>query len=462
MFVRNDATRDSRVLREAGTLTAAGHAVTIVASMPAAGGVPRTESRDGFDIVRVDSPSDWRLVWAWLRYPWRMRGRAVGALKTAVRRGPSGIPLALAVLAGAILSIPLTIVRLPIFALRGDRGQERGVLDWLLNWRFGALGWARDAGRAAPTGDVYHGHDLTGLAAAAAAADRDGGQLVYDSHEIFLESGTYATLPGWVRRWIGRLERRLAGRAVALVTVNPAIAAELERRLPIRRTVVVHNCPPRWTPPDVPRALLRTAAGVPADAPLLLYHGVFTNHRGLRQLAHASLEPGLERAHVVYLGYGASRPEVDALAADPRFGGRVHVLDAVEPAVLIDWVTGADVVVIPGQPSTLNHLLSSPNKLFEALAAGVPVAIMDFPYVHEIVLDDPGGPLGAVCDPTDPASIARAVRSIIELPDAERDALRARCLRAAHERWNWESEAARLVELYAGLSKRGTATSQST
>jgi glycosyltransferase involved in cell wall biosynthesis len=248
---------------------------------------------------------------------------------------------------------------------------------------------------------------------------------------------------------------------VALVTVNPAIGAELEKRLPVKRTVVVHNCPPRWTPPAQPQNLLRAAAGIPADVPILLYHGVFTNHRGLSQLAMASLEPGLECAHVVYLGYGASRPEVDGLAADPRFGGRVHVLDAVDPSVLIDWVAGADVGVIPGQPSTLNHLLSSPNKLFEALAAGVPVAIMDFPYVHQIVLEHPGGPLGTVCDPTDPASIARAVREIIERSPDEQAALRRRCLEAAHERWNWESEVARLVELYAWLSNRGTVTSQS-
>ncbi len=462
MFVRNDATRDSRVLREARSLTDHGHDVTIVALMPSGGGLPVTERGAGFGIVRVSSPTDWRLVWGWLRYPWRMRGRFVGALKNAVHRGPAGIPMILAVLVAVILTIPLTLIRAPIVAVRRNRAPQSGVIDWMLAWRFGALGWARDAGRLAPSADVYHGHDLPGLAAAVAAADRDGATVVYDSHEVFLESGTYAVLPGWVRAWIGRLERHLAGRAAALVTVNPMIAAELERRLPIKQVVIVHNCPPRWSPPDPPRNLLRTAAGVPPDAPLLLYHGVFTKHRGLEQLALASLEPGLERAHVVFLGYGASRPEVDALVADARFGGRVHVLDAVDPSVLLDWVTGADVGVIPGQPSTLNHLLSSPNKLFESLAAGIPVAIMDFPYVHRIVLDDPGGPLGTVCDPTDPASIARAVRSIIERPDEERLALRARCLRAAHETWNWESEVARLVELYAGLSKRGAGTSQST
>jgi glycosyltransferase involved in cell wall biosynthesis len=474
MFVRNDATRDSRVLREAETLSAAGHVVSIVAIQPAAGGLPAVEQADGFDIIRVPAPGTWRLVWAWVRYPWRIRGRAVAAIKRALDHGPPGWPLALLIVVALVVSVPWILVRGTIHLLRGRPSSRRtGLLDWLLSWRFGMFGWARDAGRAAPVADVYHGHDLPGLAAAVAAANRLGGLVVYDSHEIFLESGTYADLPRWVNRLIARQERRLAGRATALVTVNPAIGAELQRRLPVRQLVIVHNCPPVWTPPDPPRDLLRTAASIPSDAPVLLYHGVFTNHRGLEQLAEASLEPGLERAHVVYLGYGGSRHVVDRLAADPRFGGRLHVLDAVEPTVLLDWVAGADVGVIPGQPSTLNHWLSSPNKLFEALAAGVPVAIMDFPYVHELVLEDPAGPLGTVCDPAEPASIARAIREIIEQPEEARRALRARCLQAAHERWNWETESARLVELYARLaevagatigsaSNRGTGTSQST
>jgi glycosyltransferase involved in cell wall biosynthesis len=73
--------------------------------------------------------------------------------------------------------------------------------------------------------------------------------------------------------------------------------------------------------------------------------------------------------------------------------------------------------------------------------------------MRRIVLDDPLGPLGAVCDPTDPASIARAIRSILDLPPAERAALRARCRQAALERWNWEIEGAKLVALYERLER---------
>ena len=82
--------------------------------------------------------------------------------------------------------------------------------------------------------------------------------------------------------------------------------------------------------------------------------------------------------------------------------------------------------------------------------------------MRRIVLDDPDGPLGVMCDPADPTSIAAAVRSILDLDPAERRALSDRCKTAARERWNWETESARLVSLYADLTaKDGTELSQS-
>jgi glycosyltransferase involved in cell wall biosynthesis len=107
---------------------------------------------------------------------------------------------------------------------------------------------------------------------------------------------------------------------------------------------------------------------------------------------------------------------------------------------------------MPNQPATANERLSTPNKLFESLAAGIPVVTSDFPERRRIVLDDPAGPLGAVCDPTDPASIGAAIRSIVSLDTAATAELRRRCLTAAHERWNWETESRRLVDLYADLT----------
>jgi glycosyltransferase involved in cell wall biosynthesis len=246
-------------------------------------------------------------------------------------------------------------------------------------------------------------------------------------------------------------ERAWARAAAQVVTVNDGLADVLEDRLGAGRPVVVMNCPPRWTPPDPPERRFHGRLGLPADRRVVLYHGGLVPERGIEQLLAAV--PALpDDAVVVLLGYGPLRDELVARTAQPGLAGRVHVLDAVPPTELLDWVAGADVVVAAIQPSTLNHRLSTPNKLFEALAAGVPVVASDFEAMRSIVVDDPDGPLGAVCDPTDPGALAGAVREVLSLEPAAAADLRARCLRAAHARYSWETQLGTLVGLYGSIT----------
>ena len=400
MALYADVTFDSRVQREAETLSGAGHEVTIYClsgTAPPGAGYKVVARRPDRSSVLPDGSS-----------PFLKRTSASLAAKLASR------------------------------------------VRWILGYLRNVRAWGRWAVGAAGAVDVWHAHDLTGLMAVGPVV-RAPARLVYDSHEIFVETGTAERLPGPLRRLLSAYEGRLARRAVALVTVNERYGEVLERRIRPRRTLIVRNCPPRWTPPSEASTRLRVASGVPAPTPLLLYHGAFAKHRGIEQTAEAMLEPGLESAHLALLGFGGTRAELEDLVREPRFGGRLHLLDAVAPGDLLEWVSGADVDVIPLQHSTLNHYLCTPNKLWESIACGVPVVVSDFPAMRPVVLDDPDGLLGAVCDPADPASIARAIRALIDVPAAERAATRERCLDVAHERWNWETESARLLELYAGL-----------
>ncbi|MBI2763958.1 MAG: glycosyltransferase [Chloroflexi bacterium] len=546
MFVFNDCRTDSRVLREAGSLAAAGHDVTIIARpTDAASTVGEREEHDGFAIVRVPIPPGHRLFRLWLRYPWRITNWAIPRARRGFGRMPGGLAdLGIAALA-ILASAPLSVVRGPFYLRARYRnrtaaehsassspaaespatklptptadespgaidsptadgspawsptpapddspgaieapatateaspigapspGVERTAMaepptarrapwrrpspvEWLVRWRWVITAWARSAAAAAGPADVYHGHDLTGLAAAIAAAQiHAGARIVYDSHEIYLESGANADQPAWLRRLMVRLERRWIGACVALVTVNDSLAEELGRRYQPVLTIVVHNCPPRSEAPTADTGdLIRAATGIPPDQPIALYHGAFSRHRGLEQLAEAVNEPGLERVHAVFLGYGGMRADLDALAAGPTAPGRIHVLSAVPPDELGRWVASADVGVMVIQPSTLNHRMSTPNKLFECLAAGIPVVASDFPEMRRIVCGDPAGPLGRVVRPDDVPGLAAAIRSIVTASPADRAALRDRCRQAASERWNWETESARLVRLYAGL-----------
>jgi glycosyltransferase involved in cell wall biosynthesis len=461
MFVYNDVSRDSRVLREAGSLADAGHEVTVIGRPRSADEREITRlGRDGFEIVLVPMPHEWRRWWYRFRKPWHMRGLIQRRLVHHLGRGPAGWIRAAAYVCVAILVAIASLVRLPFIAISGGLSQTKhdSTLDWLIRWRWGVLGWARTASAAAPPADVLHGHDLTALPAAVRSRAARGGLVVYDSHESFMDSGSNVHRPSWAKWILRRFERRQAEHAVALVTVNQSLGELLGSRLHIPRVVVVYNTPGRWEAPLKPPDLLRRAAALPPGTPVALYHGAFSPHRGLEELAEAILLPGMGAVHAVYLGYGSLEDKLRGMAADPRFEGRLHVLKAVSPDVLPAWVASADVGVMAIQASTLNHRLSSPNKLFESIATGLPVVVSNFVEMRRIVLDDPDGPLGAVCDPADPASIAAAIRSILDLDLAARADLRARCLRAAHNRWNWETESAKLVALYASLAEEATTT----
>jgi len=430
MYVLNDVARDSRVLREAGSLAAAGHEVTIMATPLAADVAAAGEpvSPAGVHIRRVAIPtgSPWWVTA--LRAPWRLP--------------PLGIVVLLpwVVLRAAWVGVVNRLLGRPVRA---------GGIDFIRRWRVEWLGWCRAAVAAAPAADVHHAHDMEALPAARAAAARDRARYVYDSHEIYMAWGPVLRQPRLLRWVMARWERRLAAGAAGVITIGDALERELRGRLGVARIVAVHNCPPRWDPPAVAEDHIRRALALSPETQIVLCHGGFMANRGLEETAEAMLEAGLGEAHLVFLGYRAAF--IEPILADRRLAGRVHYLPAVAPADVTAWVAGADVDVMAILPADLNSRLSTPNKLFESLAAGTPVVSSDLPVRRAILLGDPLGPLGALCDPASPASIAAAIRSILDLEAPSQAELRARILRAAHVRWNWETESTKLLDLYREL-----------
>jgi glycosyltransferase involved in cell wall biosynthesis len=124
----------------------------------------------------------------------------------------------------------------------------------------------------------------------------------------------------------------------------------------------------------------------------------------------------------------------------------------VPPEDVLAWVAGADFSACLIEPINTNYRLSSPNKLFQAIAAGVPVLASNGGPIREVV---ERYDIGVTCDPTDPHDIARALRRLLELSPADHDSLRSNARRAHLEELNWEREADRLREVYAGLAAGG-------
>ena len=443
---------DSRTYRIASALVARGHEVTVLARWRP--GLPEEEHHPaGYRIRRVKVSAGAGLPLPGPLYRgisrWRQRRRDRDAA-SAGSGAAGGAPMTAAPRAAVP---PPDAGEGPVRARpRGVVGRVRGLIGSA--WRTAAIGLVVRSQTMAsrgivPAADLYHGMAYMGIPVALSLAGRSGGRVVYDARDIYVDAGNLARLPRPARAVIGRLERGWARKADRVITVNRPYAEVMASRWGVAFPLIVLNCSYRFEPPSPRARLLHEALGLTPGTRVVLYQGGFSRDRGIEQLIDAI--PSVPSAVLVLLGYGSLQADLERRAADPALTGRVRILPAVPPGDLLAWVASADVVAMPIQPTTLNHRLTTPNKLFEAMAAGVPVVASDLPGMAGIVRETGAGEL---VDPTDPAAIARAITRILDAPAAEREAYGRRALAAAHETYNWERQMDLLLAEYGQLTGR--------
>jgi glycosyltransferase involved in cell wall biosynthesis len=313
-------------------------------------------------------------------------------------------------------------------------------LDAVLSWRR----FVREALRTASANpaDVWYAHDMDTLPAAARARRRHGGALVYDSHELFMDRVMDRPQPRIVRSWWRRAETRLIRQADRVFVPVPSRAAILANRYGIDRPTLIMNVPSYHPPPATRSGAIRERIGL-GDRRMALYLGGIIPGRlaGLRMLV-TSIPHLASHTHVGLMGPGddATRAELKELAVRLGVGDRLHLLPPADPDQILEHVADADVGVVPFLNLGLNNYHSLPTKLFDYLAAGVPIAASHFPDMRELI---ERYDVGETFDPERPDSIASAIEAIVG--DPERQArLGANAAEAAKD-FTWEDQAARLL-----------------
>jgi glycosyltransferase involved in cell wall biosynthesis len=291
--------------------------------------------------------------------------------------------------------------------------------------------------------DAVHAHDAAMLLPGLLAARRSGAKLVYDSHE--LATG----VPYRGRSWatvVTAVERLGAPRADGVITVSDGIAAELKRLYGLNRLpTVVRNVPDTPPPGARPVADLRERLGV-GGVPLIVHQGAAVPGRGCETLVRAVAS--LDDVHLVLLGASnADAERLRALAEEGGAGERLHALPTVPPGEVLSHTAQADVGVSLLEDSCDNHRMALPNKLFEYLAAGLPVVVADLPEAGRLVRERG---VGWCTDSGDPESVAAALREAL----ARRgDTGTRRRVAAAGRELRWELEKQRLLDLYGELER---------
>jgi glycosyltransferase involved in cell wall biosynthesis len=130
------------------------------------------------------------------------------------------------------------------------------------------------------------------------------------------------------------------------------------------------------------------------------------------------------------------------LAESEGIAERIEFAAPVPPGGVVDALLPVSAGLALIQPACLSYRLSLPNKLFEYVAAGVPVLASDLPVIGRFVRDNE---VGLVAPPDDVGEIAAKLTEILQ---ADRnDALRV-AVRRADAEIQWSREADLLAEIY--------------
>lgn len=182
----------------------------------------------------------------------------------------------------------------------------------------------------------------------------------------------------------------------------------------------------------------RRECGLPLDKKIVLYAGSFSLYawKGLDIFLEAAAQA--DDAYL-FVAVGGTSDDVDRLSRQQY--PRVRLFERVAPTVVPRFMRAADVVVLPNKAGTVvSERYTSPMKLFEYMASGVPLVASDIPSVREVVSEDSA----ILVTPNDPAALLAGIQRALE--DRSGSVARAERARAeVREHYSWSCRAETIV-----------------
>jgi len=270
-----------------------------------------------------------------------------------------------------------------------------------------------------------------------------GKKVIYDVHEnVPKDMLLKQALPKWSRAYLSYLTDRievLASRWFsALVTVSPVIAKRFLSQN--SHTILVCNYP------DTEEWADSAEHSWKCREPIVIFPGGILPERGIREMVHAMACLPASVQATLEIASNEFPPDLyDELTKHPGWE-RVRFLGQLNRAQIKQLMSRASAGLVLYLPEEQN-LCAMPHKLFEYMAAGIPVIASDFPLWRELLA---GVDCAVFVDPRKPEAIADAIQYLLTHPtEAER---MGRCgLEAVRTEYNWDSQARELVKLYKGF-----------
>ncbi len=280
--------------------------------------------------------------------------------------------------------------------------------------------------------DVYHFHDPD-LLRYAGKWRKKGKQVIFDSHEdVPAQILDKHWIPRIFRGTVAKLYKTFENHAVrkldAVVAATPYIAEKFQNRTV--RTCVLNNYPRLDDIQFHPKSFEERE-------PLVCYVGGISEARGesvmleaMKKVDGTLLIAGKHEKKRVEAGWIVEYTgQIDREEVNRVYGRAVAGLVVLKPCK--------------------NYVNSQPIKMFEYMAAGLPVIYSDFP-VWKRIMEETGA--GIPVNPEKPEEVAEAVNYLLQhRKEAQEMGRKGR--EAVERAYSWAEEEGKLCRLYSELEK---------
>lgn len=290
-----------------------------------------------------------------------------------------------------------------------------------------------------PRNAVFHLHDSELLWTGVLMKLR-GRRMLYDAHEDTPQQITYQHwIPKLLRKpygWFYYLLEKFCGRWFdAIIVAEPVI----EQYFPPVKTTLVRNFPIISQFPEALQPYTSRSKKV-------VYTGLLSRPRGTVEMAEASvIAKATHDFTMIFAGdFSPSSLRDEVIGKFPV--EYIAWLDFPQLVKLMMDSRAGMIVPHPIERYNTNY----PIKLFEYMAAGLPVIASKHGESARFINEAKSG---IVVDPLSPQEIAGAITWILDHPD-EAAEMGARGRQATAKKWNWDTEANKLISLYQAMFDR--------
>ncbi|OQY04745.1 MAG: glycosyl transferase [Bacteroidetes bacterium 4572_117] len=283
--------------------------------------------------------------------------------------------------------------------------------------------------------DVYHFHDPE-LIFIGLKLKKLGKKVIYDVHEdIPKQVGNRKAIPFFLRPLVSfiieKIENKLSSRLNAITTSTPYIKNRLNKFND--NVITVKNYP-------IISEFQKNEWQNKRNN--ICYVGAITKDRGIFEL----LESFNYQDNRLILAGTFDNSNIENECKNHINWNKINYKGFVNRKEISEILHESKAGIVTLLP-IVNYLDSLPIKMFEYMAAGIPVIASNFPLWKEIIEKNNYG----ICvDPTNPKEIANAINKLLK-DDELAEEMGENGRKIIEEKYNWENEGKKLINLYSKL-----------